>query len=160
MEAQKLTANEMEELDDQKPEKVSKPGKDGARKEKKEKKKKKKKKLAKKEDDGDDEIISEIQKSPGEENDSEEADFWIPPPGARWDFDDGGDRWGSESESENNDENKSDEVDGIGMDFDVNLGLIVHAFFVSNFVDVMSIRCQYLLKFMSSAEVFLIGQLF
>lgn len=118
MEAQKLTANEMEELDDQKPEKLSNPGKDGARKEKKEKKKTKKKKMAKKENDGDDEIISEIQKSPSEENDSEEADFWIPPPGARWDFDDGGDRWGSESESENNDENKSDEVDGIVEDGD------------------------------------------
>ncbi|XP_062010229.1 uncharacterized protein LOC133726650 [Rosa rugosa] len=119
MEEQKLTVNEMEEeLDDHKPEKVSKPGKDGARKEKKEKKKKKKKEEAKEEDDGDDEIISEIPKSPSEENDSEEAEFWIPPPGARWDFDDGGDRWGSDSESESNDENKSGEVDGIVEDDD------------------------------------------
>ncbi|KAM5581804.1 hypothetical protein ABKV19_010837 [Rosa sericea] len=120
MEEQKLTVNEMEEeMDDQKPEKVSKPGKDGARKEKKEKKKKKKEEEeAKKEDDGDDEIISEIPKSHSEESDSEEAEFWMPPPGARWDFDDGGDRWGSDSESESNDENKSGEVDGIVEDDD------------------------------------------
>ena len=132
MEEGKLNLNKMEEeLDDQEPEKASKPGKDGARKEKKEKKekKKKKKKEVKVEEDGDDEIISETPKSHSEESDSEEAEFWIPPPGARWDFDDGGDRWGSDSES--NDENKSDKVDEIGID--LNLLLILCAFFVSNF---------------------------
>ncbi|KAL6143217.1 hypothetical protein ACLB2K_053912 [Fragaria x ananassa] len=121
MEEGKLNLNKMEEeLDDQEPEKASKPGKDGARKEKKEKKekKKKKKKEVKVEEDGDDEIISETPKSHSEESDSEEAEFWIPPPGARWDFDDGGDRWGSDSKSESNDENKSDEVDGIVEDGD------------------------------------------
>ncbi|KAL6136205.1 hypothetical protein ACLB2K_061506 [Fragaria x ananassa] len=116
MEEGKLNIKKMEEeLDDQKPEKASKPGKDGARKEKKDKKKKKKKEV---EVDGDDEIISETPKSHSEESDYEEAEFWIPPPGARWDFDDGGDRWGSDSESESNGENKSDEVDGIVEDRD------------------------------------------
>ncbi|XP_050381888.1 uncharacterized protein LOC126798857 [Argentina anserina] len=122
MEEGKLSLNEMEEeLDGQKPEKVSKPSKDGAKKEKKDKKKKKKMKkeaAVMEEEDGDDDIITDTPKSHSEEGDLEEAEFWIPPPGARWDFDDGGDRWGSDSESESNDENKSDDVDEIAEDGD------------------------------------------
>lgn len=44
------------------------------------------------------EIISEVRNSSDKDSDSEEADFWIPPVGERWDFDDGGDRWGSDDE--------------------------------------------------------------
>uniref|UniRef100_A0A2P2J0Y7 Surfeit locus protein 2 n=1 Tax=Rhizophora mucronata TaxID=61149 RepID=A0A2P2J0Y7_RHIMU len=41
------------------------------------------------------EIISEVRNSSENDSDSEEADFWMPPAGDRWDLDDGGDRWGS-----------------------------------------------------------------
>ncbi|CAN4082365.1 unnamed protein product [Withania somnifera] len=45
-------------------------------------------------------VISEIRDSSGKNSDSEEdAEFWMPPVGACWDYDDGGDRWGSGSES-------------------------------------------------------------
>ncbi|KAK2661633.1 hypothetical protein Ddye_000207 [Dipteronia dyeriana] len=66
--------------------------------------KKKKKKKAKEVE----EIISEVRDSADKgsdldeaekEIDLEEVDFWVPPVGERWDFDDGGDRWGSDSES-------------------------------------------------------------
>nr|GMD19041.1 surfeit locus protein 2 [Ipomoea batatas] len=45
-------------------------------------------------------------------NDPEEAEFWMPPVGERWDFDDGPNRWGSgsESEPENDDANGEDEL--------------------------------------------------
>nr|GMD25337.1 surfeit locus protein 2 [Ipomoea batatas] len=44
--------------------------------------------------------------------DPEEAEFWMPPVGEHWDFDDGGNRWGSgsESEPENDDANGEDEL--------------------------------------------------
>ncbi|KAA8548162.1 hypothetical protein F0562_004577 [Nyssa sinensis] len=45
-------------------------------------------------------VISEVSRASDEHSDFEEADFWMPPVGHRWDFDDGGDRWGSSSESE------------------------------------------------------------
>ncbi|XP_057542814.1 uncharacterized protein LOC130821164 isoform X2 [Amaranthus tricolor] len=64
------------------------------KKSKKEKKKKKKKENGKNKE----EIISEMRDSPCN-SDSEENDFWMPPVGERWDFDDGRDRWGSDSES-------------------------------------------------------------
>ena len=35
------------------------------------------------------------RKSNANNSDSEEPDFWIPPIGSRWDFDDGRDRWES-----------------------------------------------------------------
>ncbi|KAH0984926.1 hypothetical protein GBA52_012103 [Prunus armeniaca] len=104
-EEQKLKPDGMlEKLDDQNPEIVPEPDTDGVRKKKKKKKTKKKKKK----ENGADETISEIRKSSDEESDLEETDFWMPPVGERWDFDEGGDRWGSGSESENED----DEVDG------------------------------------------------
>ncbi|XP_031260180.1 uncharacterized protein LOC116118334, partial [Pistacia vera] len=55
------------------------------------------------------EIISEVRESPDKESDLEEADFWMPPVGERWDHDDGGDRWGSGSESgeESDEENET-----------------------------------------------------
>ncbi|KAE8705036.1 surfeit locus protein 2-like isoform X2 [Hibiscus syriacus] len=72
---------------------------------KKEKKKKKKEKAV-------EEIISEVRDSAENESDSEELEFWIPPVGDRWDFDDGGDRWGSGSESDQgDDENEPEAVD-------------------------------------------------
>ncbi|KAI3921324.1 hypothetical protein MKW92_015711 [Papaver armeniacum] len=62
------------------------------------KKKDKKKKGVKK--DVPAERVPKDDESPMEDNtESEELDFWIPPPGSRWDFDDGKDRWGSDTES-------------------------------------------------------------
>ncbi|CAN4079181.1 unnamed protein product [Withania somnifera] len=56
-------------------------------------------------------VISEIRDSSEKFSDSEEdAEFWMPPVGARWDYDDGGDRWGSGSESGQEDD------DAIGED--------------------------------------------
>lgn len=79
----------------------SKAKENGAEKKKKDKKKKEKDKEKKME-----EIISEVRELPGD-SDSEEPDFWMPPVGERWDFDDGRDRWGSESES--GDQNDGDD---------------------------------------------------
>lgn len=110
----------VEKLDDQNPEIVPEPETDGVR------KKKKKKKTKKKKENGVDETISEIRKSSDEESDLEETDFWMPPVGERWDFDEGGDRWGSGSESENED----DEVDGAGMALVVNKSIVLIPFFV------------------------------
>ncbi|KAK9108245.1 hypothetical protein Syun_024256 [Stephania yunnanensis] len=45
-------------------------------------------------------------------SDSEELEFWVPPVGSRWDFDDGGDRWGSGTESGGSDGDNDDEMDG------------------------------------------------
>ncbi|KNA19331.1 hypothetical protein SOVF_062540 [Spinacia oleracea] len=106
-------------------EKGEKQGKAGLKKEEngaeKKKKKQKKMKETKKE-----EIVSEMRDSPGlkrkengaekkkekqkkmketkkeeivSDSDLEGLEFWMPPAGERWDFDDGGDRWGSDSES-------------------------------------------------------------
>ncbi|KAK6798811.1 hypothetical protein RDI58_006514 [Solanum bulbocastanum] len=60
-----------------------------------------KKKNKKKEIEDASKVISEIRDSSGKNSGSEDDDeFWMPPVGARWDNDDGGDRWGSGSESE------------------------------------------------------------
>ncbi|KAI3866339.1 hypothetical protein MKW98_007994 [Papaver atlanticum] len=65
---------------------------------KKDRKMKKKKKGVKK--DVPVETVPKDDESPMEDNsESKELDFWIPPPGSRWDFDDGKDRWGSDTES-------------------------------------------------------------
>ncbi|XP_062105614.1 ATP-dependent RNA helicase drs1-like isoform X2 [Humulus lupulus] len=109
METQKLKPNGMvEEVGEEITPEGSKHGKDV---EKKKNKKKKKKKKNKK-DKPVEEIISEIRESSGVESDLEEADFWMPPLGERWDFDDGGNRWGSDSESES--EHEGDVVDENG----------------------------------------------
>ncbi|XP_021890369.1 surfeit locus protein 2-like [Carica papaya] len=67
------------------------------------KKKKKEKKV--------EEIISEVR---DKASDSEEPEFWMPPLGDRWDFDNGDNRWGSDSKSgqEDGDENGTVEEDG------------------------------------------------
>ncbi|CAO2828574.1 unnamed protein product [Amaranthus hypochondriacus] len=79
---------------------------------KKSKKEKKKKKKKKKENGKNkEEIISEMRDSPCN-SDTEENDFWMPPVGERWDFDDGRDRWGSDSESGD----QHDEDDGAGIE--------------------------------------------
>ncbi|KAH9618667.1 hypothetical protein KSS87_001323 [Heliosperma pusillum] len=61
-------------------------------------KNKKKKKTKKKKEKQQEEIVSEMRDVPAD-SDSEEIDFWVPPAGDRWDFDDGGDRWGSDCDS-------------------------------------------------------------
>lgn len=104
-------------MGDQNPEIVSDQDGDGdGDGERKKKKKKNKKKKNKKKDERVDEIMSEKSKSSDEEGDTEETDFWMPPVGERWDFDEGGDRWGSGSESENED----DEIDVAGTALVVN----------------------------------------
>lgn len=66
---------------------------------KKEKKKKKKKNNEQMQDDEENADGSELRNPSDEGNNSEEVDFWIPPSGERWDFDDGAERWGSDSDS-------------------------------------------------------------
>lgn len=89
--------------------------KDGEKHKKKDKKKKDEKKKKKKQEKEVDENISEARKSEVDEidknSDTEEAEFWMPPVGDRWDSDDGGDRWGSGSDLECD----TDEVNGTGM---------------------------------------------
>ncbi|GAB2293441.1 hypothetical protein Dimus_027640 [Dionaea muscipula] len=74
------------------------------------KKKKKKPKLEKRIE----EIVTEVRESP-DDSDSEEPDFWEPPVGKRWDFDDGGDRWDSDSElvEGNEEEHVTDNADEV-----------------------------------------------
>ncbi|KAF5479703.1 hypothetical protein F2P56_000502 [Juglans regia] len=109
-ETEKLSSDGIvEEQGEQKPQKASKPSTDGLKKKKKKKKKKKNDKNEDKAKEVDD-IISEVRNlSDEEEIDLEEADFWMPPVGERWDFDDGGDRWCSGSESGQ----ESDEVNAM-----------------------------------------------
>ncbi|GAB2226046.1 hypothetical protein Drorol1_Dr00021832 [Drosera rotundifolia] len=58
------------------------------------------------------EIVTEVREPPND-SDSEEPDFWEPPVGERWDFDVGGDRWGSDSEpgEEYEEEHATDDAD-------------------------------------------------
>ena len=84
-------------------------------KKKNKKKKKKNKKLDEKEENGEDVVMDELQHENDEDvGGQEELDFWMPLDGERWDFDDGGDRWGSDSEEE---EEKNGEEDPIGLFF-------------------------------------------
>ena len=76
----------------QKPEKSSKSKGDGSKKTKKNKKKMEETDVSK--------IISEVRDPEEKDSDTEEDEFWMPPVGDRWDFDDGKDRWGSELESD------------------------------------------------------------
>uniref|UniRef100_A0A1J3EK26 Surfeit locus protein 2 n=1 Tax=Noccaea caerulescens TaxID=107243 RepID=A0A1J3EK26_NOCCA len=82
--------------------------KEEKKKNKKKKKKKKNKKSDEKEENGED-VTDEVEHENDE--DAEELDFWMPPDGERWDFDDGRDRWGSDSDPE---EEKNGEKDPIG----------------------------------------------
>ncbi|GAB4848056.1 hypothetical protein Ancab_002717 [Ancistrocladus abbreviatus] len=74
-------------------------------------KKKDKKKKKMQEEKKIKETVSEMRKL-SDNSDSEEPDFWEPPMGDRWDFDDGGDRWVSDSElgEENIEENGIDDA--------------------------------------------------
>lgn len=81
-------------------------------KQKNKQKNKKKKRTKKTKDKKVEEIISQVRKSCNEETDSEEADFWMPPAGDRWDNDDGRDRWCSDSDSKS--EQETEEGDVIG----------------------------------------------
>ncbi|KAJ4912037.1 Surfeit locus protein 2 (SURF2) [Raphanus sativus] len=79
------------------------------KKKKKDKKKKKNKELDKKEESGED-VTDGAEHGNDEDVVERELDFWMPPDGERWDFDDGGDRWGSDSDSED------DPIGGIDED--------------------------------------------
>ncbi|THF97057.1 hypothetical protein TEA_020481 [Camellia sinensis var. sinensis] len=107
-EAEKETPNGFAEPDEQPPEKISQPKADST--------KKKKKKKKPEEDVA--EVISEVKNSSDKVNGTEEVDFWMPPVGERWDFDDGGDRWASDSESgsETEDANGADAATEEGKD--------------------------------------------
>ncbi|XP_028772375.1 surfeit locus protein 2-like isoform X2 [Neltuma alba] len=102
-EAEKLSCDGMEE-EESKPRPLSA---DGGKTDKKKKKKK--------EDKDIEDIKPEVRKSSNEDSDSEEAEFWMPPVGDRWDFDDGRDRWGSGTESEQESE-EANEIDGNSKD--------------------------------------------
>ncbi|CAK9161752.1 unnamed protein product [Ilex paraguariensis] len=86
-EAEKQTPNGMiGEQNEVAQEKKSKPKADGAKK----RKNKKEKNVG--------QIAQEARDSSDKESDLGEAEFWMPRVGERWDFEDGGDRWGSGSE--------------------------------------------------------------
>ncbi|PWA82957.1 hypothetical protein CTI12_AA132470 [Artemisia annua] len=103
----KETSNDMvEENGEQKPEEASSSKEDESKKKKKKKKDKKKKNKKKKEEEKDvSTIVTEIRDPDEKDSDMEEDDFWMPPAGDRWDFDDGKDRWASGSESDEDPEN-------------------------------------------------------
>lgn len=68
-----------------------------------------KKKKKKQEKEVVSQIVSKARKSSDEDSDSEVAEFWEPPIGDRWDFDDGRDRWGSSSDTgQDTDEEQSE----------------------------------------------------
>ncbi|KAM6592229.1 hypothetical protein CsatA_014834 [Cannabis sativa] len=113
METQKLNPNGMVE-------EVSPEGSNHAKNVEKKKNKKKKKKKKKKKDKPVEEIISAIREPSDVESDLEEAEFWMPPLGERWDFDDGGDRWGSDSESEHESDVVDENADAVDDDDDDN----------------------------------------
>ncbi|KAJ0229539.1 Uncharacterized protein HA466_0315630 [Hirschfeldia incana] len=85
------------------------------KKKKKDKKKKKNKELDKKEESGED-VTDGAEHENGEDAEEKELDFWMPPDGERWDFDDGGDRWGSDSEEEDDPLGKIDEDGKTSLD--------------------------------------------
>ncbi|WCJ21190.1 Surfeit locus protein 2 (SURF2) [Euphorbia peplus] len=100
----KLEQKEMGNLDEKVDEEAKLSVNHQTNKEKGKKKKDKKKKH--KDEKAVEEIISEIRDCSDKESDSEEEveeEFWMPPVGQRWDFDDGGDRWGSDEESSDED---------------------------------------------------------
>ncbi|CAH8315871.1 unnamed protein product [Eruca vesicaria subsp. sativa] len=98
--------------------------KEAKKKNKKKKKKKKKnkkekkenKELDEKEEEGEDVIMDEVEHENDEEVEEKELDFWMPPDGERWDFDDGGDRWGSDSDEEDDPIGEIDEDGKTSLD--------------------------------------------
>lgn len=101
-EMEKLMENNSMEEVDEKPKKTSKQKKDDVNK----KQRKEKQKSAA-------EIVSEVRDSAENHSDVGDADFWIPPIGDRWDFDDGGERWGSDVESGQDSDEEADKTDGL-----------------------------------------------
>ncbi|XAR51927.1 hypothetical protein NMG60_11006732 [Bertholletia excelsa] len=88
-ENEKQTAGEtIEQHGKDTPESTSKPKKDVP------------KKSRKKQEKNIREVVTEVRNPSDKDSDSEETDFWMPPVGERWDYDDGGDRWDSGKESE------------------------------------------------------------
>ncbi|KFK25682.1 hypothetical protein AALP_AA8G145700 [Arabis alpina] len=93
---------------------------DGVKDEEKKKKNKKKKKKDKKKknkkldetEKNEEDVADEVEHENGEEVE-EELEFWMPPEGERWDFDNGKDRWGSDSDSEE-EKNDGEEEDPTG----------------------------------------------
>lgn len=85
------------------------------KKKKKDKKKKKNKELDKKEESGED-VTDGAEHGNDEDVEERELDFWMPPDGERWDFDDGGDRWGSDSDSEDDPIGEIDEGGKTSLD--------------------------------------------
>ncbi|XP_071734976.1 uncharacterized protein [Rutidosis leptorrhynchoides] len=112
-EAEKEASNGlMEEEGEQKPEKASTSEGDGLKKKKKKKKKEKKEKKKKKVMENDvSKIISEVRDPEEKDSDSEEEDFWMPPEGERWDFDNGKDRWGSDLDADPEDDDDDDAIE-------------------------------------------------
>ncbi|KAF5196543.1 Surfeit locus protein 2 (SURF2) [Thalictrum thalictroides] len=104
-EAENLTSKEIavEKVED----KLLKKSKLNANGEKKDRKKKDKIKK-----DKSNEVDKDAMRDP-QTSDSEEPEFWSPPVGDRWDFDNGKDRWGSDSESgpESDNENMKEGAD-------------------------------------------------
>ncbi|KAI3793918.1 hypothetical protein L1987_36541 [Smallanthus sonchifolius] len=112
-EAGKETSNGLveEEGGEQKPEEAPKSKEDDLKKKKKKNKKKKKEK-----ENDVSKIISEVRNPEEQDSDAEEEEFWMPPVGDRWDFDDGKDRWGSDLESDTDPENDdANETDAAGV---------------------------------------------
>ncbi|XP_076903770.1 uncharacterized protein LOC143558918 isoform X2 [Bidens hawaiensis] len=109
-EAGKELSNDLvvEEEGEQKPEKAPKSKEEGTKKKKKDKKKKEKEIDVSK-------VISEVRNPEEQDCDAEEEEFWMPPVGERWDFDNGKDRWGSDLDSDADSENDdADETDAAG----------------------------------------------
>ncbi|XP_030544625.1 uncharacterized protein LOC115751063 isoform X2 [Rhodamnia argentea] len=101
-EMEKLMENNSMEEVDEKPKKASKQKNDNF--DTKQKKEKQKSAI---------EMVSEVRDSAEIDSDVDNADFWMPPIGDRWDFDDGGDRWGSDAESGQESDEAADGTDGI-----------------------------------------------
>ncbi|KAI7746422.1 hypothetical protein M8C21_033652 [Ambrosia artemisiifolia] len=60
-------------------------------------------------------FLNMLVRNPEEQDsDAEEEEFWMPPVGDRWDFDDGKDRWGSDFESDVDPENDDADEDVAG----------------------------------------------
>ncbi|XP_076912352.1 uncharacterized protein LOC143570635 [Bidens hawaiensis] len=109
-EAGKESSNVLvEEGGEQKPEKSSKSKEEGKKKKKDKKKKEKEIDVSK--------VISEVRNPEEQDSDAEEEEFWMPPVGDRWDFDNGKDRWGSDLDSDTDPEkDDADETDAAGAD--------------------------------------------
>ncbi|KAL8193539.1 hypothetical protein R6Q57_026674 [Mikania cordata] len=108
-EAGKASSNVLvEDEGEQKPEKAAKSKEGGLKKKKKNRKKKEKEIDASK-------VVSEVRNPEEHDIDAEEEEFWMPPVGARRDFDDGKDRLGSDLESDMDPElDDANETDAAG----------------------------------------------